>query len=59
MISQRHDKFGHCVSALHNQRLSSPGFKKPGDVVKWARYKPRITYGAKWADARVSLFGPR
>jgi hypothetical protein len=35
---------------LHNQRLSSPDFKKPRDVVKWlGAVQAQDYYGAKWA----------
>ena len=35
---------------LHNQRLSSHGFKKPGDVVKWlGAVQAQDYHGAKWA----------
>ena len=35
---------------LYNQRLSFPGFKKPGDVVKWmGAVQAQDYYGAKWA----------
>lgn len=35
---------------LHNQRLSSQGFKKPADVVKWlGAVQAQDYYGAKWA----------
>jgi Winged helix DNA-binding domain len=35
---------------LHNQRLASPGFKKPRDVVKWlGAIQAQDYYGAKWA----------
>lgn len=41
---------------LHNQRLSSPGFKKPGDVVKWlGAVQAQDYYGAKWALAQRML----
>jgi hypothetical protein len=35
---------------LHNQRLSSAGLKKPGDLVKWmGAVQAQDYYGAKWA----------
>src|SRR6185436_20233344 len=35
---------------LHNQRLSSPGFEKPREVVEWlGAVQAQDYYGAKWA----------
>jgi len=35
---------------LHNQGLSSPGFKKPAAVVKWmGAVQAQDYYAAKWA----------
>ena len=46
----QHDEFEIARQRLHNQRLSSAGLKKPGDLVKWmGAVQAQDYYGAKWA----------